>query len=148
MKIVKIILRYLVYGLVLFVMSGIMFSMIKNSDNATSSKKIFDDTRNFAKTPATKVSNQKETQYVPKTKPYKKNQSDCLRIKDRADLYSNEANTFDLNTASSACKMAKNLDQVLSFMQTLEKKSCSEFDNTTYNTYVNLHKMAILKCRQ
>ncbi len=146
MKIVKIILRYLMYGLILFIMSGFMFSMIKNSDSSASSKKIFDSTRNFAPIPS--ASEEVKEQYVVKTKPYKKNLSDCMRIKEKFDVYLNESNKYNLETSSSACNMANNLDQALSFMVTLKVEACSEFDGIAFKTYSNLHKMSITKCRQ
>ncbi len=152
MKIVKTILRYLMYGIVLFLMSGFMFSMIKNSDKSVNSKKIFDDTRNFASSSVPKDATTKKTQekpeYVPQTKPYKKNQSDCARVKERADLYTIEANKFNMDTSKSACEMAKNLDQVVDLMQRLKQSSCSEFNEITFKTYKNLHKMSITTCRQ
>ena len=144
MKIVKTILKYLMYGFFLFMVTGFMAAMIKNSDNSDNAKKIFDDTRNFAKQPT----NNTNTTYVPKTKPYKKNQSSCAKEKDRADNYSLEANKFNLDSAASACQMSKNLDQVISFMNVLKQKECSEFDEVTFNTYTNLYKMATTKCRQ
>lgn len=142
MKIIKTILRYLMYGFVLFIMSGFMFTLIKNSDKSDNAKKIFDDTRNFAK--QTSV----QEKYVPKTKPYKKNQSECLKMKERAQDYSTQANKFNLDTPSSACQMAKNLDEVIALMQKMEKNTCIEFDKFTFETYKNLLQMSTSKCRK
>ena len=130
------------YGFVLFLMSGFMFTLIKNSDKSTNSKKIFDDTRNFAKQPSV------QNKYVPKTKPYKKNQSDCLRMKERAQDYSTQANKFNMDTATSACQMAKNLEEVVALMEKLEKNSCIEFDKFTFETYKNLLQMSTSTCRK
>ncbi len=140
MKIVKTILKYLMYAIFLFVVTGFMAAMIKNSDKSGNAKKIFDDTRNFAKQPA--------STYVPTTKPYKKNQSTCTKEKERADYYSVEANKHNMNTATSACEMRKNLDQVVSFMKTMQQKKCNEFDSVTFNTYTNLLQMSSKKCRE
>lgn len=143
MKIIKTILRYLMYGIVLFLMSGFMFTLIKNSDKSDNAKKIFDDTRNFAKQPSVQ---QKE--YVPKTKPYKKNQSDCLRMKERAQDYSTQANKFNMDTATSACQMAKNLKEVVGLMEKMEQNTCIEYDKFTFETYKNLLQMSTSKCRK
>jgi len=143
MKIAKTILKYLMYGLFLFLVTGFMAAMIKNSDNSKTSKRIFDSSRNFAAQPAATKST-----YVPKTKPYKKNQSDCGRLNDRANDYANEANKFDLESAASACQMKKNLEEVLDLMNIMKKSECREFNEITNTTYLNLHKMSIKKCRQ
>lgn len=143
MKIVKTILKYIMYGLFLFFVTGFMASMIKNSDNSGTSKRIFDSSRNFSAQPAATKST-----YVPTTKPYKKNQSVCEKIKDRTNDYSREANKYNLDTPKSACNMKKNLEEVLSLMEILKKNSCNEFDEITYKTYSNLHTMSIKKCRQ
>lgn len=128
------------YAIFLFVVTGFMASMIKNSDRSSNAKKIFDDTRNFAKQPT--------SNYVPTTKPYKKNQTSCAKEKERADYYTIEANKYDINTSISACEMRKNLDQVVSFMKTMKQKQCSEFDTVTFNTYTNLLQMSSKKCRE
>ena len=140
MKIVKTILKYLMYGFILFIMSGIMFSMIKNSDKSENSKKIFDDTRNFAKQPT--------STYVPRTKAYKKNQSDCQRNQDKAQEYSSKANKHNMDTPASACQMAKNLEEVVGLMQQMKQDTCDEYDKFTFETYTNLLKMSTSKCRQ
>ncbi len=131
------------YGLFLFLVTGFMAGMIKNSDSSGTSKRIFDSSRNFASKPASTTST-----YVPTTKPYKKNQSDCGRLNDRANDYANEANKFDLETPASACNMKKNLEEVLDLMSIMKKSECSEFNEITNTTYINLHKMSIKKCRQ
>ncbi len=41
MKIVKTIFKYLLYGVLIFFITGIMASMITNSDSNQTSKKIF-----------------------------------------------------------------------------------------------------------
>ena len=142
MKIVKTVLRFLMYGIVLFIMSGIMFSMIKNSDKGANSKKIFDDTRNFSKV--------KDKNYTPTAgKPYYEDKIEiCANSKKDVDKFLENANKYNMDTSADACRMSNNLKVVISLMETMKNNSCRQFDKSTFNTSSMLFKISTSKCAQ
>lgn len=141
MKIVKIALRYLMYGFFLFILTGFMFNMIKYSNTGDNSKKIFDESRNFAKVP--------KIEYSKTTKDYVTNKITlCSNAKREHDKYSQRANQYDMESSKSACDMTRNLKIVVNAMENMKKYSCSEYNKFTYNTYANLLKMSSSKCEK